>query len=148
MLCSNCGRSEEEGAGWVLESRYSDGSGRFARHEECPEKVCKKLTARSGGYSFDPCSRDAVEHTDGGWLCKRHLSAFNRRKKNSQAFVDVLAESETKKTSAEASIQLLLKYGVKATPEYYRAFNIKHSGFTGQIIVSPEELLEVLSRAD
>ena len=105
-------------------------------------QTCKKQTT-VGGYQVRTCGKKAKGQTDAGeWLCGIHLGAYNRVKKNRAAEKvqwDVNHAARDRTMSVRDAIAE--RYGLEG-----RVF-VSHNGtYTGEIVISGQRLLEILTK--
>ena len=136
VKCRNCGRPRGEGEGWERRTGSI-----LSVHTTCPEEVCKKpkLTAR-GPWGSPVCSRDAVEETPDGWLCRRHLNQYNQQVEKDRVALQMAVESGVNYAKAYMALRRLKPMGIRGVVHYDSDLQM----YTGQVVVDPMEILERL----
>ena len=146
MDCVNCGRPQEEGEGWKVDHHrwYGDQYS----HETCPEQVCKisvRIDPGSQWPHYRICSRVAKgQGKDGNWLCGIHLAAERRRAANDESWKNDRDASDANHERAKMALEVLEELGIDASVHYHYGLRLKESGYTGKILIDPQELFKAM----
>ena len=144
-LCRKCNRPQQDGKGW--ETFHKGSFKPEYEHGQCPEQVCLKTVNRGDHrlYLPQPCGRDGKELVDDEWLCGIHLAALRRREAAQQAFANAQDGSSDNAKRARTACDILAELDIAASPHYHSdPTSIRQSGYTGRIVVDPQELFRAL----